>query len=98
MYKKGSLCGIEEKNYIAQKYISNPLLLDWGNKFDFRIYLLIASVNPLIAYYHDGFAKATLDKFDKFSKDKTTHLSNTNIASEYFELANITAKFNMTSE
>mmetsp|Transcript_37325 Transcript_37325/g.33475 ORF Transcript_37325/g.33475 Transcript_37325/m.33475 type:complete len:111 (+) Transcript_37325:807-1139(+) len=84
-YKKGNKCGKIRKNLIASQYISNPLLLDMGNKFDFRIYFLIASVNPLIAFYHDGFAKSTLDKFDKFSTDKATHLSNTKVAAKLFE-------------
>jgi len=68
-YKNGSMCGKIKKPLIAQEYISNPLLLDLGNKFDFRIYMLIASTNPLIVYYHDGFIRASLDVYDKYSND-----------------------------
>ena len=51
-----------------QKYITNPYLLE-GHKFDFRIYMLIASTNPLIVYYHDGFLKVSLHLFDANSKE-----------------------------
>ena len=67
--EKGEQCGIVRKSMVAQKYISNPLLLDRNNKFDFRIFLLIASTDPIIAYYHDGFLKVSLKEFDLFSND-----------------------------
>ena len=62
------MCGRIRHSLVAQRYISNPLLLDKGNKFDFRIYMLIASVDPLIVYYHDGFLRVSLSTYDKFSK------------------------------
>lgn len=66
-YAHGEKCGQFKASLVAQKYISNPLLLDKQNKFDFRIYMLIASVNPLIVYYHDGFLRVSLSTYDKFS-------------------------------
>jgi len=69
LYQNGSKCGEETKNLVAQKYISNPLLLDKQNKFDFRIYMLVASVNPLIVYYHDGFLRVSLSKYDQNSHE-----------------------------
>ena len=53
---------------MAQKYISNPDLID-GHKYDFRVYMLIASTDPLIVYYHDGFLRLSLFKFNKTSDD-----------------------------
>ena len=66
-YEEGRLCGKIKNSLLAQLYISNPLLLDRQNKFDFRIYMLIASVNPLIVYYHDGFLRVSLQSYDKNS-------------------------------
>mmetsp|Transcript_251 Transcript_251/g.224 ORF Transcript_251/g.224 Transcript_251/m.224 type:complete len:348 (-) Transcript_251:552-1595(-) len=80
----GERCGEVRRSYIAQTYITNPLLLDLGNKFDFRIYMLIASTNPLIVYYHDGFLRASLTKYDKYSTDRSTHLTNTHLSKNIF--------------
>jgi len=68
-YENGAQCGSVKNSLVAQKYISNPQTLDKGNKFDFRIYMLVASVKPLIVYYHDGFLRVSLSKYDKHSKE-----------------------------
>jgi len=83
-YDYGKKCGTKRKSFLAQKYITNPLLLDKQNKFDFRIYMLIASTNPLIVYYHDGYMRVSLNSFDKSSKDRATHLTNTYLAEKKF--------------
>ncbi len=67
-YDHGELCGRVRRSLVAQKYITNPLLLDFNNKFDFRLYMLVASTNPTIVYYHDGFLRVSLNTYDKFSK------------------------------
>jgi len=68
-YKNSADCGKIDTPLLAQSYITNPLLLDKGNKFDFRIYMLVASTNPLIAFYHDGFLRVSLTPFNKSSSD-----------------------------
>jgi len=75
-YENGKLCGKVWKSVLVQHYIENPLLI-MGHKFDFRIYMLIASVNPLIVYYHDGFLRVSLFEYDVDSKEKGMHLTNT---------------------
>lgn len=75
-YKNGSLCGKNLKSVIIQRYIHNPLLV-LGHKFDFRIYMMIASTNPLIVYYHDGFLRVSLFEYDINKKEKGMHLTNT---------------------
>jgi len=100
LYDNGKRCGVENKSRIAQTYIPNPLLLDLQNKFDFRVYMLVASTNPLIVYYHDGFLRVSLQKYDKFSEDKSVHLTNTHLSKDIFAEAkekNITFN-NMTEE
>jgi len=92
-YDNGNRCGLENKSLIAQTYITNPLLLDKNNKFDFRVYMLVASTNPLIVYYHDGFLRVSLEFYDKNSNDKSVHLTNTHLSKEKFaeaEANNIT--------
>jgi len=39
-----------------QAYVEQPLLLE-GRKFDVRTYLLVASIDPVLVFYHDGFAR-----------------------------------------
>ena len=62
-YDNGRLCGNIHKNYLIQKMIHNPLLLN-GHKFDFRVFMLIASTNPAIVYtYRDAFVWASTEKY-----------------------------------
>eukprot|EP00635_Sarcinochrysidales_sp_CCMP3193_P000629 CAMPEP_0118905482 /NCGR_PEP_ID=MMETSP1166-20130328/9469_1 /TAXON_ID=1104430 /ORGANISM="Chrysoreinhardia sp, Strain CCMP3193" /LENGTH=555 /DNA_ID=CAMNT_0006844753 /DNA_START=21 /DNA_END=1688 /DNA_ORIENTATION=+ len=60
---------------IAQRYVSNLLLLD-GHKFDLRVYWCVASTKPLLLLYHDGTLRVSLTKFDAADGGKGTHLTN----------------------
>jgi len=85
-YKNGALCGQTDLNYIIQTYVYNPLLLN-GHKFDFRVYMVVASTNPTIAYYHDGFLRVSLHPYDVNSNDKSVLLTNTALSSKIFDIA-----------
>jgi len=75
IYENGRKCGAVDKNYIVQTYVHNPLLLN-DHKFDFRVYMLVASTDPMIAFYHDGFLRVTLANYDASSSDKKVLLTN----------------------
>lgn len=51
--------------YFAQEFVEDPLLID-GHKFDFGIYVVVTSVNPLRVYY---YTKNTLLRFCKYPYD-----------------------------
>jgi hypothetical protein len=66
-------------NIIMQKYLTNPLLTSDNKKFDLRVYFLIASIDPLIVFYHDGYLRVALDRYDPTLQNKRGHLTNANI-------------------
>ena len=86
IWRNGTLCGKVKKNYIVQTFVHNPLLVE-GHKFDFRIYMLIASTNPMILYYHDGFLRVSVHKYDINSTDKSVLLTNTELSKDAFKQA-----------
>ncbi|KAM3182421.1 hypothetical protein ACTXT7_012409 [Hymenolepis weldensis] len=64
----------KRKKAIAQKYISDPYLIN-GNKFDLRIYVYVTSVDPLRIYVHQNglvrFAsQKSLDELWRYLKAK----------------------------
>jgi len=85
-YGNGSLCGKIKNAVQIQKFIANPLLIN-GKKCDFRIYFLIASTNPLIVYYHDGYVKVSLFDYKPDTTNKAVLLTNSHFSEEYFERA-----------
>jgi len=97
-YENGKLCGERDEPMQMQRYVANPLLL-YGHKFDFRVYMLIASTDPLIVYYHDGFLKVSLHEYNSSSTEKGTYVANTDLSKKIFELARVHGQWNgMTEE
>lgn len=76
-----SLEGINlHENYIAQRYMAKPYLLD-GYKFDLRIYVLVTSVEPLRVYLHrEGMVRLCTTKYGPVTgsnlDDACMHLTN----------------------
>ena len=67
--------------YLVQEYIKNPLLIS-GSKFDIRIYMLIARTNPAFVFYHIGYLRRSLSKYDLDTDNRQVHLTNTHFQSK----------------
>uniref|UniRef100_A0A8C5PTM5 Tubulin--tyrosine ligase-like protein 5 n=1 Tax=Leptobrachium leishanense TaxID=445787 RepID=A0A8C5PTM5_9ANUR len=71
-----------EDNVIVSRYISNTLLIE-GYKFDFRLYVLVTSFDPLIIYlYEEGLTRFATEKYQQSGtcgKKKLVHLTNTSL-------------------
>lgn len=68
------------KQLTAQEYLDRPLLVQ-GYKFDFRIYVLVESLQPLTAVlFRDGLARFCCEKYRPPSResfnDEFAHLTN----------------------
>lgn len=73
----------QDQNVVAQTYIDNPFLID-ELKFDLRLYVVLAGVNPLRVYiYEDGLARFATNPYVSASQgditDMFTHLTNYSI-------------------
>eukprot|EP00658_Telonema_sp_P-2_P070836 TRINITY_DN60222_c0_g1_i1.p1 TRINITY_DN60222_c0_g1~~TRINITY_DN60222_c0_g1_i1.p1 ORF type:complete len:321 (+),score=69.29 TRINITY_DN60222_c0_g1_i1:432-1394(+) len=64
-------------DFIVQHYIPNPLLLD-GFKFDMRMYILLATVKPFVAYWFPrGYLRLSLVKYSSaLTSNRQAHLTN----------------------
>lgn len=74
-----SNAGAMLSSFIVSKYISNPLLIG-GKKFDLRLYVLVTSFKPVVAYLHEcGFARFCATKYTSkcmTEEDLGSHLTN----------------------
>eukprot|EP00659_Diplonema_papillatum_P006813 gene6813-10441_t len=68
--------------FIIQRYIRDPLLLKLpgdtvGRKFDLRCYFVIASVDPLVAYFRLGTIRMNIEQYrDADFNNPHVHISN----------------------
>jgi len=85
-FADGHKCGTFESKLLMQRYLNNPFLV-MNHKFDFRVFALIASTDPLIVYYHDGYLRVSLSEYSPDSKEKSSHITNTGISRDMFKIA-----------
>lgn len=53
----------DSNEYVVEQYIKNPLLVD-KKKFDIRFYIVITSVEPLIAFlYEEGIVRFCTEEY-----------------------------------
>lgn len=66
-----------DETCIISRYIDNPLLIN-DLKFDFRIYVLVTSYEPLRIYmYEEGLARFASEPYNtQTKKNKFSHLTN----------------------
>ena len=55
----------EKSRLIVQSYICNELTWYRNHKFDLRFYWMVASVDPLIVLYHDGYVRVGNAAYDE---------------------------------
>ncbi|EFO28426.1 hypothetical protein LOAG_00072 [Loa loa] len=64
---------------LVSRYIENPYLLN-GHKFDLRLYVLVTSFYPLVAYmYSEGLARFASERYSSSAKSyeqRFSHLTN----------------------
>jgi len=80
----------KKNDYIVQSYICDELTWVGGNKFDLRMYWAVASVDPPIVLYHDGFVRVGAAAYNESDfSDTTKHLTNHDFQTE--EQSEVTA-------
>lgn len=85
------------RSLIAQTYISEPLLLG-GYKFDIRSYMFIASISPPIVFFHDGYLRVNIEKYDNDNLDNLwAHISNIGLQKKHpeYEQKKLTSKWTL---
>ena len=93
--KKWSAIEELSTTHVAQRYISDPLLID-NKKFDLRIYVLITSCDPLRIYlFQDGLVRLCTQDF---SKPTSSNLENTCMHLSNYSINKRSEDFNGTED
>ena len=77
-----SLKEVKMEEYVITKYITNISLIN-GRKYDLRLYVLIASLNPIRIYlYNEGLVRIAIEKYKldiSSIQNKFMHITNTDL-------------------
>jgi hypothetical protein len=78
-YKNYAVCSQTKEQFVVQEYLSDLLLIE-GRKFDVRAHILIAGTSPYILFYHEGYLRLSMEKFDARNSGRSSmHLTNSHI-------------------
>lgn len=82
-YKNYALCAdiSGREQLVVQEYLSNLLLLE-GRKFDVRGFVVIAGTTPYILFYHEGYLRLSVERFDAKKGGNGVHLTNSHIQTQ----------------
>jgi len=74
----------DEQNYIIQRYVCNEMTFGSNRKFDFRIFWIVASLDPLVLMYHDGYVRVGNAEYNEndWSSTKAHLTTHTGMAAE----------------
>jgi hypothetical protein len=79
LYREGAGCGIVKHNNVVQTFVNDALLINDFYKFDFRVFMLVASTNPMIGYYHDGYIRISLIPYNSSNAEDEKKMMLTNL-------------------
>ena len=82
--RRQAVCG--ERKILSQ-YVA-PVWQIRGRKWDTRLYLLVASTDPLVVFWREGYLQASMKRFDINSRDKAVHITNPHFAEKLTQDAN----------
>ncbi|CAD8076688.1 unnamed protein product [Paramecium sonneborni] len=98
VYQNGELCGNVTEKIVAQKYINRPFLYK-GHKIEFRIYIYLASSNPLQVYtYKRALIKRCANEYNPLSEQIPAHICNTAVTEKTHKNSSNQADGNIESE
>lgn len=68
---------LNPKSFVMMDYVTNPVLMHGGFKFDLRSYVLVASMRPRVAFmYTEGLLRRSNRRFDMADSTPETHIMN----------------------
>ncbi|XP_060881988.1 tubulin glycylase 3A-like [Metopolophium dirhodum] len=86
--KKITEAGVLKNNYILQKYIERPLLINTC-KIDLRQWFLVTNMNPVVVWmYKEGYVRFCANSFSMKNKHESIHLSNVRLQMKYRKYRN----------